>query len=198
MSMGGFLDVWSILGLLLILGIAVWGLRLLKQRLDEQRYQESLAELEFEGSVLSDFSMTGMGSQDMQFMSSETAPRASISAELRESSPPPAMPRLEAAYGGTEVKPSADMSTTFVMQQLKQSGLFQSIEGYIDLHGNAQGAAIILLRNGKRALLVPHMESEAFLRRHSRRVDYILMVGTDGKAVVVTPLEELISQNIMG
>lgn len=189
------MDIWSILGIALVLAIVGWGIRLLKQRLDEQRYQDQLADLEFEGSVFSEVPGAANTMEDMRFVTTDPtsgptpteAPYVSpITSPLQAAVVPPV---------DNDQLP-ADMAAMYVMQQLQQSGLLSSVEGYIEVHGNAKGAAIIKLRNGTRALLVPHMESEAFMRRHARRVDMIIMVGSDGRGVVVTPLEELLSQNV--
>jgi hypothetical protein len=90
----------------------------------------------------------------------------------------------------------ADAEAEAVMRQLHASGLVTMIDGYVPLHNNPKGAALLKLRNGKLALLVPHMESETFLRRNARRADIIIMAGADGKAVVVTPLEQFLAETI--
>lgn len=176
--------MWSIFAILLVCGVAAWGIRMLKQRLDEQRYQEQLAELEFTENLLADASITS-GGDDAAFL--QTDAQAAI---------PPAGSSKVAAIAS--VSASADAAAAPVMNQLIQAGLTNgSIEGYVELHGNSKGAALLRLRNGKLALLVPHMESEAFLRRQARRVDLIIMAGIDGKAVVITPLEQLLSENML-
>jgi hypothetical protein len=191
------LDGWSIAGIVFLVAIAAWGIRLLKQRLADQRYQQELADLEFEGSVFSEIGPVADFGHDQHFVS-QPVEHAGLHQEQRpqelNNQTPQVVPPGPLAQPGMS---SADEAASHVMQQLQNSGLLKSVEGYIDVHGNPKGAAILLLRDGKRALLVPHMESEVFLRRHSKRVEMIIMAGSDGKGVVITPLEELISQNLV-
>lgn len=187
------LDAWSIGAMLLVLGLAVYGIRLLRQRVEEQRYQEQLAELQFEQTLFSNSGSAGHESEDLVFLQNQNA---AIFSEAVASNNPPPIVISPALVENAESSVPADIAADAIIRQLKLSGLLGSIEGYLDLHGNRKGAAILSLRNGKRALLVPHMESEAFFRRHASRVDVIIVMGSDGKGLVVTPLEEMLSDNI--
>jgi hypothetical protein len=92
----------------------------------------------------------------------------------------------------------ADRSCAKIVSQLTHGGLLESEDGYADLHGNPKGALIVKLRGGKRCLIVPHFESEPYLMRNLKRYDMIICVGKDGKAVVLTRLEEMIASRLGG
>ena len=92
----------------------------------------------------------------------------------------------------------ADRFCAKVVNQLRQGGLLDSEEGYADLHGNPKGALLVKLRGGKRCIIVPHFESEPFLMRNLKRYDMAICVGKDGKALVLTRLEEMIASRLGG
>lgn len=185
--MGISIDPLSIVAIVIIMGIAAWGIRMLKNRLDEQRYMEEMAEMEFTESLLAESAISGEG-QDLAFKLQDID-RELISPHIGQVSD------FQTSVNSEPAK--ADQKTAGIIDQFTQAGMYGSIDGYVELHGNKKGAAIIKLRNGKLALLVPHMESEAFIKRQSRRVDYIIMTMSDGKGIVVTSLEQMISENIM-
>lgn len=182
-------DLWSLGAVIFLLAIAGWGIRLLRQRVEDQRYREHLSEMEFEQTLFPAARSDDHESQDMVFLqnipASQELKSAGFSADLTST---PAV--------GVEGPLPADVAAQTIVKKLTLSGLLRSVEGYIEVHGNPKGAAILSLRNGKRALLVPHMESEPFFRRHARRVDMIIVMGPDGAGLVVTPLEELLADNM--
>jgi hypothetical protein len=92
----------------------------------------------------------------------------------------------------------ADVQAKAVVDKLRTAGLLRHIDGYLELHGNMQGVAILKLRNGQTALLVPHMESEAFLQRNERRADMIIMALPNGQSYVVRPLGAMIADSMTG
>lgn len=183
------LDIWSITAMVLVCALALYGFRLLRQRIDEQRYQEQLSELEFEQTLFSGVGQVGQESQDLIFLQKSSASAVTETA-VQVTKFPPNPPLAPQADAGDFIP--ADIAAESIVRQLKISGLMGSVEGYIELHGNPKGAAILSLRNGKRALLVPHMESEAFFRHNAPRADIIIVMGCDGKGLVFTPLEQLI------
>lgn len=196
------IDPWSIMAILVVLVIAFIGIRMLKQRLDEQRYQEQLAELEFNERLFSNAETSAEpSSQELSVSPLNTDAKQPVDFDEPGIIPgqiETSAPTQKSNIVNDDSEPqAADVMSAKIVNQLTQADMLTSVEGYIELHGNPKGAAILRLRTGKMALLVPHMESEAFLRRHARRVDMIILTKSDGKAVVVTPLEDLISQNIV-
>ena len=184
--MGLALDPLSIVAILIIGTVVLWGIRIFKNRMDQQRYLEELAELEFTESLLAESALN------------EGTNEAFLMPDKDSALPPAPVEQALDFYSNVNSDPAAaDQKASGIINQLTHSGMFNSIDGYVELHGNKKGSAIIKLRNGKLALLVPHMESEAFIKRQSRRVDYIIMTMSDGTGMVVTPLEQLISENIM-
>ncbi len=195
-------DFWS-LGALIIIGVlAFFGIRMLKQRLDDQRYREQMADLEFEASLLSGSdSVVAAAANDAVFISKpEAYPVEAAASPLLRSS----VVQSESQVSGSDAAiipildgpVPADIKAQQVMSKLQHAGFVRAVEGYIEVHGNPKGAAILRLRDGKLALLVPHMESESFLRHNARRVDMIIMAGSDGNGFVVRPLEQLIAESI--
>lgn len=194
-----------------VLGCAVVGFRMLRDRMDQMRMEEQLAEMEFQQSVLGSIGVESTLGDDDRFLQTEPteADIKTQSSELSATEPDPTAERTETSTSpGTSadaiVTPQvqndgprpADISASSVVRQLTISGLLRGIDGYVPLHGNPRGAVLLRLRNGKQALLVPHMESEAFLRHNARRAELIIMVGTDGKAVTVQPLEQFLAEAI--
>jgi len=185
-----WLDPWSIFGILVVLLIAGWGIKLLRDRIEEQRYREEMEELAFEQSIITQISSSaGTMESDARFLVKEETPLALFPQKS------PAAP-LEAArpvHPSDSPNSSATLSDQLIAR-LQQGGLVTSIEGYLELHGDARGITIVRLRNGKTGLVVPTMESESFLRRNSRRADLIFMCGSDGNAYVVRRVEDVIAE----
>lgn len=206
--MGFDLNILSWLAFAVIVGsIAYVGIRMLRQRMEQLRYQEQIAELEFQENLLANMSGGGLG-EDNRFLQSEN-----VAAVANE----PVAPVMETDAANRDMNSvqtgvsqpldtpqtddgpiAADVAASGVMKQLEAAGLVTTIDGYVPVHGNPKGAVMLRLRNGKSALLVPQMESEAFLRHNSRRADMIIMVGHDGKGVVVSTLEHFLAENMSG
>lgn len=181
------LDIWSIGAIALIVGIAAWAIILIRRRLDEQRYLEQMAELEFTQTMLAN-------AQQEQNDATDQSALQNVQLQSSDTHQNPVPDRAPAGQNGGPHP--ADILAASAIRQLTRAGLYDHVAGYVELHGNPKGAALLRLRNGKHALLVPHMESEAFLRKNHRRADIIIMTGTDGGAFVVTSLEQLISDSI--
>lgn len=90
----------------------------------------------------------------------------------------------------------ADVTAAAVLSQLRHAGLIADTDGYMELNGNPCGAIILKLKDSRRALLVPYHESEVFIRRNLKRFDLLLLMGRDGKAVVVSSLENMIAERV--
>jgi len=193
---------WSAFAILLI-AVGYTGYRLLRSRLDAQRYREEMADMAFQESVLG--SLSGIAAEDdsrfLQTPDAESLPQSVSTTSVADAgsvSAAPVNPPVVPAAAIADSKDSlrADIAAAGVMSQLRAANLVSTVEGYLELHGNPQGVAILKLRNGKTALLVPGMESEAFLRRNARRAEYIIMAGADGKAVVIQPMEQFLADSL--
>lgn len=186
---------------LLLMLVAFWGYRLLKQRMDHQRYVEQLAELEFEQMLFSNVPSAGEQSQDLVFLQNQqTMPsKLELHPDIHQGSIGDGNPNITASPDPNPCADGplpADVVAVQVIQQLTAAGLMGSVDGYLELHGNPKGAALLKLRSKKTALLIPTMESEGFYRQQLRRVDMILVMGPSGKALVITPLEDLVASSI--
>lgn len=196
---------WGLFAFIAVAFIFI-GVRMVRSRMDHIRAQEELAEMEFQQTVLASFGQETTLGDDDRFASKADVVEASLTTDRGGSvagsengdsaltspvqqTPAPANPLLSG-----EPLP-ADVAAVAVMNQLGAMGLVNGVDGYVALHNNPKGAALLRLRTGKQALLVPHMESEAFLRHNARRVDFIIMTGTDGKAFVVSPLEQFLAES---
>lgn len=189
---------WGVFGLLVLLPLLA-GVFWFRGRMERLRYEEELAELEFQESILTDVS-GGSLREDSRFLvpSAEAVVRDDPAGAIGAENPPDMLPRPQGLLDGAGDERPADALAAGVMRQLTATGLLASVDGYVPLHGNPKGVALLKFRNGKQALLVPHMESEAFLRQNARRADFIIMTGADGKAVVVTPLEQFLAESVSG
>ena len=201
------LDIWTIAVGAFILLIGFWGWKIVQDRMEVLHYEEELANQEFENQFLQ---------QEASLQRSESAtptghkplftdPAAAVVTHTSSAGTDESMQTQSAVTAAEDKSRSLSISAAHlpaderahdVIKKMNAISLLESINGYFELHGNPKGVAILQLRNRKTALLVPHMESEAFLRRNSKRADMIIMVGTDGKAVVVRPLEDLIADSI--
>ncbi len=201
------LATWLIFGIV-VLGCIVVGILMLRARMDQMRMEEQLAEMEFQQSVLGSIGVESTLGADDRFLQSNhsehgtKSPPDATAADLT-TDPAELIPDSHTPHETTTASqlqhdgpPPADIAASGVIRQLTISGLLRGIDGYVALHGNPQGAALLRLRNGQQALLVPHMESEAFLRHNARRAEFIIMVGTDGKAVVAQSLEQFLAESI--
>lgn len=204
--MGFDLNFFSWIAFAVIIGgIAFVGFRMLRQRMEQLRYDEQIAELEFQENLLAKMNI-GALDDDNRFLQQETVATVTDSPASPEEIPTapttqhPAEHPAPDMYVASEDDAAlpADVAAAGVMKQLGAGGLVTGIDGYIPLHGNSKGAVLLRLRTGKSALLVPQIESEAFLRHNARRADMIIMVGNDGKALVVSTLEHFLAENMGG
>lgn len=92
----------------------------------------------------------------------------------------------------------ADQACAAIVRQLQVAGMVDDQEGFLEINGNAKAAVLLRLKGGKRALVLPYFESEPFALRNLRRYDMLIYMGRNGKAVVVTALEELIASRVAG
>lgn len=176
----------------------VAGVMWVRARMERLRYEEEMADLEFQQSLISELPVGG--DADSRFVVPATDANDLMAKGVTEGSgqPDTALPMPVMLHPGADGVSSADGLAAGVMRQLTATGLLSGVDGYVALHGNPKGAALLKFRNGKQALLVPHMESEAFLRHNARRVDFIIMTGSDGRAVIVTPLEQFLAESVSG
>lgn len=158
-----------------------------RTRLRRQREEERLADARFEAQMMAQSSLAAP-------KRAAVPPRP---AEERFDVPLPSPPAAPPAPS-LQPKPTEGANDLLqrVLHQLKAAGMLRSIEGYMELHGDARAAAILLMSSGKRALLVPYYETEFFALRNLRRFDLLVFVGRDGRAVVITPLEALIAESL--
>jgi len=166
----------------LVTGIFVF---VLVRRAREQRDREALDEARFESETLATLQPyealakgPGSASNDM------TAPTAPVLDIVRDPSVPPAP-----ADGQVE---DYDIMQA-VLLQLRRANLLEGYETYLELHGQPKGMAAVRLRGGKKALVLPRLESEGFTTHQLRRYDYIICAGGSGRPVLIQPLAEYIA-----
>lgn len=99
-----------------------------------------------------------------------------------------------AVTGAADVRRAADEVCSLVIAQLRNANLLDRVDDYIELNGNPQGAAILRMRNGRRALLVPYFETDIFAERNLKRFDYLIFVGRNGRAVMLKRLEDWLAE----
>jgi len=186
--MGNWVDPWSIFGILVVLLIAGWGVKILRSKIEEQRYKEEMDALAFEQSVISQIaSPTGAGESDSRFIVNDEP-------IFVGDSTPVVQYRLDGNATSTNAPEISATPSEMLIERLQRGGLITSIEGHLELHGDPKGVTIVRLRNGKTGLIVPNMESESFLRRNSRRADMIFLCASDKNVYVVRRVEEVIAE----
>ena len=168
-------EIGIVVFLLLLLAFGfVYAIR----RLAAERSRERQQELVFEQSVLLALSKPV-----------STAPVPGPSAETNLSdlwaAPEPETSKENQAIPALtepQLRPSPlDDPCLAVLRQLQGSGMVESVEGYVEMHGNPRMGTVLRMRGAKRVLLLPFHETEAFVRHNLRRYDYMIFVGNDGK-----------------
>jgi hypothetical protein len=152
----------------------------------ELRRREKAAAAEFEASVLVDL-LVGANAQ-----TADDTPGGAI---LPEPSDVPAKPTPTAEADAETGPPPIDVLCQPVLEQLRQAGLLDHIESFVPLPGNSKGAAVLLLRNRKRVLLMSYYETEVFTERELRRYDGIIYVSRNGRGVLVQSIESVIADS---
>jgi hypothetical protein len=95
-------------------------------------------------------------------------------------------------------QPDAPFNCESLLLRLRHGGILQDVEAYHELNGIRNAAATVMLRGGKRALVVCYFESEPFIQRNLKRHDMVIMSGPDGRAVVVNPLDTVLADWVAG
>lgn len=204
----GSLTVGFIFLLILVIAIVI-----VRRRMEEQKAREAMADAAFEMQVMASFrhadasaiSLSPPGQHPASFP--DSAPFSPISEVFPETTfaPEGIAPAAETvaidppanrAVAGDSNSERADIVASGAISQLRHAGMLTDNDGYMELNGNPQGAVILRLKDGRRALLVPYHETEVFTRRNLRRFDLLIYVGRDGKAVVVTALESVIADRL--
>lgn len=173
------IDIWSMFAILLVLGILFWLYRTIRNQYDEQRYQEELAAMEFEQSVVGATAL--ISEDDNRFtIRANTEPAPSAAPVPLEDAPPLTAPPPPGEATADPLTP--------VIDRLKAAGLFQNIETYLDHNGVSRYAALVKITGNKLVLVVPDMESAAFLRHQLKRCDSIILTPPGGDSFVVRPM----------
>ncbi len=204
-SAGSLIVVFAFL-LMLVIAIII-----VRRRLEDQRVREAMADAAFEMEVMARFRNTDTSDFPVHPAVHQTAPSpimdsAPYRPEVIQQDTFDPNPKSVADAGikqaatptmaGESNFERADVAAAGALSQLRNAGMLDDIDGYTELNGNPQGAAILRMKDGRRGLLIPYHETEAFTRRNLRRYDLLIFVGRDGKAVVVTALETAIADRI--
>jgi hypothetical protein len=188
------------LGAFAIAGLA-YGAYLVRRRLDSIREREAMEDARMEAELrmleIQTVGVAGMDATGAVSLNSTAHSNAiHLPAGFVDESPTGEFsPGPQPASPG-EVVP-ADMLAP-VLNQLRAGGLLEQEEDWVELHGNPKGGLVVRLRGGKRVLLVPYHETEAFARRNLRRYDGLIYVGLNGKAVFVRSVESVIADALSG
>lgn len=159
------------------------------RRWQEFQEQQELSDAQFEASVLAEV----LGRTTTTEASSCEHENDAIPITRSTSPALKSVPHLQNSWGE-----SVENSCRFVLDQLKQAGLLERIESYIPLPGNPQGAAVLLLKNKKRVLLLPYFETEFFTERELKRYDALIFVSRSGQGALVQSIESLIADSFLG
>lgn len=162
--------------------LAVLGLMTFRERLRRERERERLAEAAFQATMIA-------AAEEGQMAQTSLLDEAQ---QLPEEPVIPVNTHNSLEWVSAPEKPSVDS----VMSVLQRANLIETVEGYMDLNGDPHGGVIVLLRNRKRALVVPYYETDAFTNRNLKRFDLLIYTGRDGKGVVINSLETLISEEL--
>jgi hypothetical protein len=193
--------IWLVAIAFAVCAILVY--RAVKNRLEEQEAAQRMADAAFEAQILGTTRSTG---SDERFLASqeETVQAFAVPA-------PPQQDIMEALNLQQQTIPAkisvqteefsrqpADITCAGVISQLRNAGMLEQVDGYVELNGNSKAAAVLRLKGGRFALVVPYHESEMFTHRNLKKYQMLLYVGRDGKACVVTSLEETIAARVAG
>ena len=185
------LDISSVIIGCVVIGFLIWTWRVIRAKLDEQRYYEDVSAMEFENSVLGMTSTETFRSDYGAAGNSATTVDDSISGAMQLDNPTDSSPRK--AEPAVNDKASASER---VIDRLTKAGVLNSVEGYREHYGDPRGIAMLRLKNGQTAMLVGHMESAAFLAANERRADMIIVAANDTDVFVIRPFTQLLADNI--
>lgn len=192
---------YAALGLLVLAAVGFY--LVFRERLRRQAEEERLREANFEAQVLGSFGGSSVDTVFRTAYSSEVYPAVeTMEFQSLQGVPLHSAPRESAASVEAQAedyyRQPADVAAEGVLRQLQQAGLVEQLEGYQEINGNPKAAVILRLRGGKRALLVPYFETEAFVQRNAKRFELLVFVSRSGKATVLSPMEEMIASRIAG
>ncbi len=174
--------LWAILVIGAII-VAFMAFQLYRRWQDFQEQQE-LADATFEASVLAE--VYGASAKTEARLAENVSEEIPLTQHVSPSLNPLSEPKvgwLQAFEGSCE----------FVLHQLRNAGLLERIESYIPLHGNPSGAAVLILKDKKRVLLIPYYETEIFTERELRQYDALIFVSRSGRGVFIQSIESLIA-----
>lgn len=199
MSIGDALGyfVYSLLAIMIV--ALVW---IFRQRMVQQAQAQRMADAAFEMQVLKTATAVQKEPQ------SKTAPfigdSDAMASSLFDEMPIPTAEAIPARAARSQApdedvfRQPADVACAAVINQLRNAGIVEEIDGFLELNGNAKAAVILRMKGGKHALVLPYFETEPFALRNLRRYDMIIQVGRNGKAVVMRSIEEVIASKVAG
>jgi hypothetical protein len=165
-------------GLVFLLVVIALSAYLLLNRLRNQREAQRAADALFESRMIA----LAHASVEPGVGEGEPAPKT-----------PPAVP-ANMIGNVPQTDDAADILCADILQRLSAAGMLVRVGEYVELHGNRKGAVMLELAGQRTALLLPHFESEGFVHHNLRRYDFLILVSSGGRAVIVNTLEEAIAQ----
>jgi hypothetical protein len=193
------IDTTSVLVLFTVFAVIIVALVYIKRRVDFHRRMEEISEQEFETSVLRSFGNGTAGAWTAEVPVSEKTRSGAETLQMNA-----APPELKAAPVRAQnlhdeafnpYMQNIDVVAAAVVTRLRSASLTEGIAERLELHGNPNGAGILPTRSGRKYLVLPGIESEAYLRRNLKRFDGIMIVTQDGDAIVITSVADLIASN---
>ena len=199
---GGIAGIVQVLVLLGAAGVVAYAVIYARSKFSEIREKEAMAEALMAAELArlehqaGDATIQVAGAQDSIFGSSGETPILDVLPQTEEIAstrlPDPLAP---APAPQSMAEP---LSCEPLLTRLRHAGMLQDVESYHELNGIRNAAATVILRGGKRALVVCYFESEPFVQRNLKRHDLVIMSGPDGRAVVVNQLDTMLADWVAG
>jgi len=93
----------------------------------------------------------------------------------------------------TVVPQSPRTSVEKVISRLRDAGLFISDEGSYKILDPSGTSVMVRLAKNKTALIVPRFESEYFIHQAMRRFDYVFIIISEERTIVLNKIEDYLS-----
>ena len=179
---------WLLGAGVVIVGILAWVVRYLHNSVAEQWQEAEREEEHFEQELLNE-----IGAEPAEFAAPNVAPKEPMAEPERPNFAPPAASAFPATPPPGDARidaPPADLDE--LVKRLQKLTILGDREGVVKLP-IPPDAPIYRLRRGGLALLLPRMETEAFLAHQTRRFDYVFALTAGGEVVVVSRLQNQIN-----
>lgn len=178
------LDIMMLVFFILIFaGIVVGTFIWIAQKLRQKKLEDESALKAFEDEIKKDFAPDHFMERDREGFTVAPLPPSVA----------PAAPAPQIQTGARTTSAPPDSPAAALIARLRAVNLLQSEEGPYLLLDPSGSCIMVRLKKDKTALIVPRFESEHFINMALQRVDYVFMIMTGGRIIVLNKVEDYLA-----